>query len=364
MSKTDPNPKKTNANANAPAPAPKANVPQPANPAQPKPSGSGQGGSAWVLAILALIVAVAGVSAVIMRSTQSPAPVASASEELDDTALEADSELAEDGSRSGSGSEVEEAEAAEETAVAEAKPAASRAPSTGTLVVSSDVEGADVLLNGKRVGTTPHQATGLKPGSYDVRVEKKGFEPYQEKIQVTAKRHEISAKLTAAAPRLEVASNVSGARVFVDGEERGTTPLSLDDLPPGRHELRVSAAGYRTYTETLELVGGKREVSIDLVSPLDGLNEAVAVKHKHRLGSCEGVLRATSTGIVYESEHKDAFSVELGNVAEIELNGDDLGLKVDGGRNYNFEERNENPDALAGFFERVHDAVEVSRASN
>ena len=53
----------------------------------------------------------------------------------------------------------------------------------------------------------------------------------------------------------------------------------------------------------------------------------------------------------------------LYDVSELELDGSDLGLKVDGGRNYNFEERNDNPDALAGFFERVHDAVEVSRSS-
>src|SRR5690606_28461692 len=35
-----------------------------------------------------------------------------------------------------------------------------------------------------------------------------------------------------------------GARVFVAGEERGVTPLRLDNLPPGTHKVSIAALGF------------------------------------------------------------------------------------------------------------------------
>ena len=42
--------------------------------------------------------------------------------------------------------------------------------------------------------------------------------------------------------RLEVRSTPEGARVLVDGEERGVTPLTIDDLPPGTHTVALESA--------------------------------------------------------------------------------------------------------------------------
>ena len=54
---------------------------------------------------------------------------------------------------------------------------------------------------------------------------------------------------------LAVASSPSGASVFVDGEAAGPTPLELT-LPPGTHEIRVHADGYRDQIETVEVSPG------------------------------------------------------------------------------------------------------------
>lgn len=44
--------------------------------------------------------------------------------------------------------------------------------------------------------------------------------------------------------RVMVTSQPEGALVLVDGVERGTTPLSLYDLKPGRHHLKYRLSGY------------------------------------------------------------------------------------------------------------------------
>ncbi|MGH9337606.1 MAG: PEGA domain-containing protein, partial [Vicinamibacteria bacterium] len=247
-----------------------------------------------------------------------------------------------------------------EAAAPEAKPApAPVAPTTGALEIRSGVSGADVFLNDKRVGTTPHKASGLAPGSYRVKVEKAGYAPFEQRVEVAAERRVVRAELVAALASLRVETNVPGARVLLDGEERGTTPLELSNLSPGRHQLEVSADGYETRTETVELESGKRDVKIDLASPLPAAsNEAVAVKHKHRIGSCEGVLRANSEKFEYDSPHKDAFSVALSEVERFSVEEETLSLKVRDGRNYNFKVSSDDHAALASFFERVAPSLE------
>ncbi|HEY7700622.1 MAG TPA: PEGA domain-containing protein, partial [Vicinamibacteria bacterium] len=230
----------------------------------------------------------------------------------------------------------------------------SSAPTTGTLDIRSDVAGADVFLNGERVGTTPYKASGLAPGKYSVKVEKEGYAPFEKRVDLGPKQQVVRAKLASASATLRVESNVTGAKVSFDGEARGTTPLELSNVSPGRHELVVSAEGYESRTETLEVESGKRDIKVDLLAPsVATLNEAVAVKHKHRIGSCDGVLRVSGDKLEYDSSDKHAFSAALSQVERFSLEKETLSVKVRDGRSYNFNERNDNTPALASFHEKV-----------
>jgi len=44
--------------------------------------------------------------------------------------------------------------------------------------------------------------------------------------------------------RVSISSQPSGATVIIDGRDRGTTPVTLFDLAPGRHHLKYRLAGY------------------------------------------------------------------------------------------------------------------------
>ena len=57
-----------------------------------------------------------------------------------------------------------------------------------------------------------------------------------------------------------------GARVFVDGNHKGDTPITLPLVPVGRHELLVSKSGYTDHTEAVDIGPGvvrQLEVSLD-----------------------------------------------------------------------------------------------------
>jgi TonB family protein len=72
-----------------------------------------------------------------------------------------------------------------------------------------------------------------------------------------------AASLCAADPRfgsLRLTSEPDSAQVFLDGTLRGTTPLEVPAIPPGRHQLVVRKPGYWKYPKMLAFEGGKRTV--------------------------------------------------------------------------------------------------------
>lgn len=52
-----------------------------------------------------------------------------------------------------------------------------------TLVITSNVRGAEVFLNDESFGTTPLDRGGIKPGSYKVEVKKEGFIPWTVELE-------------------------------------------------------------------------------------------------------------------------------------------------------------------------------------
>jgi hypothetical protein len=64
--------------------------------------------------------------------------------------------------------------------------------------------------------------------------------------------------------RLEVKSEPSGAKVYIDGKELGDTPLALSDIKTGRHQIRVVKEGYESYEVLVETGVGRKEVMADL----------------------------------------------------------------------------------------------------
>jgi hypothetical protein len=62
---------------------------------------------------------------------------------------------------------------------------------------------------------------------------------------------------------LSIQSRPTGARVFVNGEERGVTPLYVRDLAPGSHEIILYLTGFGAYRQTIEGQGGRIFVDLE-----------------------------------------------------------------------------------------------------
>lgn len=136
---------------------------------------------------------------------------------------------------------------------------APRTAPTGTVTLETAPPGLQVVIAGKSIGKTP-LTTQLAPGSYDVQI---GSAPNARTIKVgvaagssTVQRVEFAdGALPGTAPTggLRVQTEPSHLPVTIDGAARGTSPVAVDSLQPGEHEVSVrTATGIVRRTVTIQ----------------------------------------------------------------------------------------------------------------
>ena len=155
---------------------------------------------------------------------------------------------------------------------------------------------------------------------------------------------------------LQVVADIDGADVFIDRSYVGTTPFESTTLGPGRYRINVSASGYESYEEDIEI--GGEPASIVVTFRQVSLNERVAVIHRHRFGNCAGELIANTSGLRYQTSDDDAFEVTLEDMEEFTIDylEHNLRIKIREGRTYNFTDEQDNADALLVFHREVENA--------
>jgi len=115
------------------------------------------------------------------------------------------------------------------------------------IYIHSTPSGAKVYVDGEYKGLTPLTIV-LEPGKYyDIEVKKEGYEKAEKKIYVEEGKEPLTVNLTLEKKEKRVIyihSTPSGARVYVDGEYKGLTPLELE-LEAGKyHDIEVRKEGY------------------------------------------------------------------------------------------------------------------------
>lgn len=162
------------------------------------------------------------------------------------------------------------------------------------------------------------------------------------------------------ATTLTIESDIPGASVFVDREFVGTAPVTLKNVAPGQKRVNLSAEGYEGVQRAVDVSPGENTVTLRFKEVR--LNTSVGVSHKHGMGGCEGTLRATIDGLIYETSNKgDAFNLPYAQVESFEVNYLEKNLKVKqkGGKTWNFTDKAAtNADKLFVFHRDVTAARE------
>jgi hypothetical protein len=125
----------------------------------------------------------------------------------------------------------------------------------------------EVTVDGMPRGYAPLTVDQLSPGIHRLQFSGPGIAPWEQAVEVHVNRTvEVVAQPIASPPTgiLEVRSTLadeagseplSGATVWIDGEQRGSTPLRLK-LPRGPHSIRVRYRDEEAPVQVLDLPGG------------------------------------------------------------------------------------------------------------
>jgi hypothetical protein len=156
--------------------------------------------------------------------------------------------------------EFEEAEKKVRTALKELEAAAGAMRGCSPLCEALALYGAVLHLRGdvEEAKLALMDLIALNP-TYELSPKRYNREYLALRVQVATGR---TAQLRGGAT---VKSRPSGARVFVDGEPVGYTPVTLPTLAIGKHLLRLERAGFRQHGQLLEVTPDDVEVSADLV---------------------------------------------------------------------------------------------------
>ncbi|MDD4101036.1 MAG: PEGA domain-containing protein [Kiritimatiellae bacterium] len=137
------------------------------------------------------------------------------------------------------------------------KQAVSLMSDSGTISVSSDPAGAEVLVNGISRGHAPCRIDRIPGGTVTLAVKAEGFEPHTREIALAAGEiQSLDIKLKPLPGTLRVVSIPEKGRVYINNEYRGHTPLDLVDIAPGNYRVRVDLSGHEPVAREVNLPQG------------------------------------------------------------------------------------------------------------
>jgi hypothetical protein len=124
----------------------------------------------------------------------------------------------------------------------------------GKLTLTSKPEGAEIVLGGSVIGTTPVKKLELAAGAQKLTLRKKGY--IDVELEVTIKDRKTTRTKTTlkpVPPTLVVETNPPGAAVRIAGKVVGKTPLRKTDMAPGAYEIELELKGHRTIRRKVTL---------------------------------------------------------------------------------------------------------------
>ncbi|MDD3568458.1 MAG: PEGA domain-containing protein [Bacteroidales bacterium] len=204
-------------------------------------------------------------------------------------------------------------------------------PRFGYWQVTSNPSGAEVLLNGRSVGVTPIKKQVIQSGFHEVAVRKTNYHEHKETFKLSdGDEKTLNIKLNGAFGDLQITSEPSDARVFIDNKEVGKTPYRNPEMPSGTYNLRVSKELFADANEVITIVDGKKSeryialtknygtLKISSQGSQISINGKTVASNSYAANLAPGEYRVKATKNKHRDDERTAF-IMLGQTQEITL---------------------------------------------
>ena len=147
---------------------------------------------------------------------------------------------------------------------------------SGLLLVKSEPEGANILIDGVSCGETPRLITHLDADiSHKVELRKAGYRNTETRVRFNGRRPEmVNERLVLDAGVVVINTNPQGASVAINGRDYGVTPVTVENVPKGRSTIKIRREGYKDIMEGITINAGDTQT---LNYELEGLPGTLAL---------------------------------------------------------------------------------------
>lgn len=204
-------------------------------------------------------------------------------------------------------------------------------PKFGFIEISSNPSSADIFLDNKPLGKTPITKIKIESGEHNIRSQYELYHTENQNIIINdGDSKKINFQLKPAFGELDITSEPSGAKIFIDGVEVGRTPFLNKQFPSGTYDILITENLWTDATETVIVRDSEKTEKILVLTKNFGLVKINAPgsdiymngrkigtgAHQANLKPGKYTFRAT------KDRHKDVekeIFVVIGKTTEIEL---------------------------------------------
>jgi TolB-like protein len=125
------------------------------------------------------------------------------------------------------------------------------------ITVNSNPNNSEVYIDNRLIGKTPINQHDISPGEHQLKIQKSGYAPHEEKINIEAgktKPYSIGLKKIFT---LKINSVPADAEVYVNGKKVGVTPFSSSGIEDARLEITLQKTNYKSWEKTITLSKNK-----------------------------------------------------------------------------------------------------------
>ena len=141
----------------------------------------------------------------------------------------------------------------------------------GRVDITSDPQGADILIDLIEYGVTPKIIEKIETGYHNLILNYPGYERLQKRIMVVeGQTLSVSEFLVPKTGSLSILTEPPGANVYLDNMTRGQTPLDLFDLPVRDYIIRAELNNYQIIERRISVQYGENTTQKYNLEPLPG----------------------------------------------------------------------------------------------
>ena len=131
--------------------------------------------------------------------------------------------------------------------------------STGSMVINSNPQGADIYINDNYEGITPLNLTNLSTGVYSIKITIPDYEEWVSEVTVSSRQEtKLYAELI---PKpsygtVSIYCDQKDAKIFLNGTYRKTIttiPTLLEEIDTGNYEIVIIKDGFRAWVKDVEV---------------------------------------------------------------------------------------------------------------